>query len=191
MNLSNPINSRKKLFNIKAEKAYREACDLFYLKNYKASLSLLEETTMLDKTHSKAFILMGDIKLLNEGNEQEALDAYEKALLANPCSTQALGSKAYVLDILGRYDEAYENCQKAFEYVNKEDNDQLSSLYDQKISLLCSMKNYNEAGKALNEALNVLSEDNGNYLKSCYAQKINSKKKKAKSENQPTLKLVF
>ena len=191
MDLSNPINSRKKLFNIKAEKLYRDACDLFYLKNYEKSLSLLNEITLIDKTHAKAFLLTGDIKLLNEGNETEALDAYEKALMANPYSTQALGSKAYVLDILGRYEEAFENCEKAFTYANKTDNDQLSSLYDQKISLLCSLKKYNEADKVLHEAIGTLSEENSNYLKSCYSQQINSKKKKSKTENQPTLKLIF
>ena len=128
---------------------------------------------------------------MNEGNETEALDAYEKALMANPYSTQALGSKAYVLDILGRYEEAFENCEKAFTYANKADNDQLSSLYDQKISLLCSLKKYNEADKVLHEAIGTLSEENSNYLKSCYSQQINSKKKKAKTENQPALKLIF
>ncbi len=191
MNTSNPFSQKKKVFNIKAEKLYRDACELFYSKNYDASLKLLEQTTVLDKNHAKAFILTGDIKLLNEGNEKEALDAYDKALMANPCSTQALGSKAYVLDILGRFEEAFENCEKAFEYANKDDNDQLSSLYDQKISLLCSLKKYDDAGKALTEAISVLTEDNANYLKSCYAQKINSKKKMAKTENQPNLKLIF
>ena len=191
MNSTNPFLQRKRVFNIQAEKFYREACELFYQKNYDASLSLLEQATVLDKMHAKAFILKGDIKLLNEGNEMEALEAYDKALLANPCSTQALGSKAYVLDILGRYKEAFENCEKAFEYVNQEDNDQLSSLYDQKISLLCSLKNYDGADKVLLEAISVLSEENGNYLKSCYAQKIISKKKEAKSETQPNLKLIF
>ena len=78
-------------------------------------------------------------------------------------------------NILGRYEEAYDNCLKAFEYVNSEDNDQLSSLYDQKISLLCSMEKYEEAGKTLTEALHVLSEDNGNYLKSCYNLKRNKR----------------
>ena len=113
MNTSNPFSQKKKVFNIKAEKLYRDACELFYSKNYDASLELLEQTTILDKNHAKAFILTGDIKLLNEGNEKEALEAYDKALMANPCSTQALGSKAYVLDILGRFEEAFENCEKA------------------------------------------------------------------------------
>ena len=59
--------------------------------------------------HTKALLLTGDIKLLTEGNEEEALSAYERAILSCPSSTQALGSKAYVLDILGRYEEAFEN----------------------------------------------------------------------------------
>ena len=191
MNSSNPIKAGKKIFNIKAEKLYREACEFFYLKNYEQSLILLEEAIKLDKNHTKALLLVGDIKLLNEGNEAEALEAYEKAIISNPYSTQALGSKAYVLDILGRFEEAFENCELAFKYANKNDNDQLSSLYDQKISLLCSLKNFNEASKVLSEAIGVLSEENGNYLKSCYAQKINIKKRANQTENQPDLKLIF
>ena len=191
MNSSNPIKAGKKIFNIKAEKLYREACEFFYLKNYEQSLILLEEAIKLDKNHTKALLLVGDIKLLNDGNEAEALEAYEKAIISNPYSTQALGSKAYVLDILGRFEEAFENCELAFKYANKNDNDQLSSLYDQKISLLCSLKNFNEASKVLSEAIGVLSEENGNYLKSCYAQKINIKKRANQTENQPDLKLIF
>ncbi len=191
MNSSNPIKAGKKIFNIRAEKLYREACELFYLKNYEQSLTLLEEAIKLDKNHTKALLLVGDIKLLMEGNENDALNAYEKAILSNPYSTQALGSKAYVLDILGRFEEAFENCELAFKYANRNDNDQLSSLYDQKISLLCSLKKFDEAGKVLTEALGVLSEENGNYLKSCYAQKINIKKRANQSENQPDLKLIF
>ena len=188
---TNPFRGGKTLFNLRAEKLYREACESFYLKNYDRALELLNETTSIDKFHSKALLLIGDIKLLSEGKEMEALDAYDRAILSNPTSTQAYGSKAYVLDIIGRYDEAFENCEKAFEYSNKNDNDQLSSLYDQKISILCSMKKYDEAGTVLAEAMNVLNEDNANYLKSCYLQKINIKKKAKKTENQPHLKLVF
>ena len=191
MSSTNPIRFGKKVFNIKAEKLYREACELFYLKNYDKSLILLDEVTGLDKYHTKALLLTGDIKLLTQGNEEEALSAYERAILSCPSSTQALGSKAYVLDILGRYEEAFENCELAFQYVDRNDNDQLSSLYDQKISLLCSLKRYDDAEKTLTEALSCLTEDNGNYLKSCYAQKISIKKKSQKSENQPSLKLIF
>lgn len=187
----NPIREGKKIFNIRAEKLYRDACEQFYLKNYEQSLILLEDAIAIDKSHTKGLLLKGDIKLLNQGNELEALEAYEKAIISNPCSTQALGSKAYVLDILGRYEEAFENCLLAFKYADKNDNDQLSSLYDQKISLLCSLKNFDEAEKTLTEALNVLSEENGNYLKSCYLQKINNKKRSKQKENQPNLKLIF
>ncbi len=191
MNPDNPFKQGKKVFNIRAEKLFREASENFFLKNYSQALTLLEEVLCLDKAHTKALLLQGDIKLLSQGEENAALNAYERAVLSNPCSTQALGSKAYVLDILGRYEEAYENCLLAFKYVDRKDFDQLSSLYDQKISLLCSLKRYDEAGKALNEAIENLTEEHGNYLKSCYAQKISIKKKTKKSENQPNLKLVF
>lgn len=191
MSTSNPISYGKKVLNIRAEKIYREACELFYLKKYNEALLLLENVIKIDKNHTKAYLLIGDIKLLTEGNEQDALSAYDCAIISNPMSTQALGSKAYVLDILGRYEEAFENCEKAFLYANKEDNDQLSSLYDQKISLLCSLKKYDLASKTLSEAIENLNEDNANYLKSCYLQKINLKKKRQSKINQPNLKLIF
>ena len=188
---TNPFRGGKKFFNFQAEKLYREACDNFYLKKYDQALDLLFQTTAIDKLHTKALLMIGDIKLLQEGKECEALEAYDKAILSNPASAQAYGSKAYVLDILGRYEEAYENCEKAFEYSDKNDSDRMSSLYDQKISLLCSMKRYDEASKVLSEAVNVLNEEHANYLKSCYLQKINIKKKEKKSEKQHHLKLVF
>jgi len=187
----NPIREGKKIYNIRAEKLFRDACEYFYLKNYEQSLTLLEEVIAIDKLHTKGLLLKGDIKLMTQGNEMAALEAYERAIVSNPTSTQALGSRAYVLDILGRYEEAYESCLMAFEYANKNDNDQMSSLYDQKISLLCSMKKFEEAGETLNEAISSLSEENANYLKSCYAQKINIKKRAKKTENQPNLKLIF
>ncbi|MCQ2957774.1 MAG: hypothetical protein MJ180_02605 [Candidatus Gastranaerophilales bacterium] len=189
--MSDPNRQKKTLFNIRAEKLYREACDLFYSKKYDKALSLLEETTSIDKNHTKAFLLEGDIKLLNQGKEYEALNAYDKAILSNPCSTQALGSKAYVLDILGKYEEAFENCEKAFLYANRTDNDQMTSLYDQKISLLCSLKKYDDASHTLNEAVKNLSGDNGNYLTSCYRQKITSGKNAKKREQETPLKLIF
>ena len=119
MYTTNPINNGKKVFNMQAEKLYRDACELFYLKSYDEALELLEKTIAIDKTHTKALLLIGDIKLLSAGKENEALMAYDKAIVSNPYSPQAFGSKAYVLDILGRYEEAFENCQKAFEYVKR------------------------------------------------------------------------
>lgn len=191
MSTTNPIFCGKKVFNMRAEKIFREASDCFYMKKYDMALDLLEQVVSLDKNHTKAFLLIGDINLLNEGCETEALLAYEKAILSNPTSAQALGSKAYVLDILGRYDDALENCEKAFLCVNDKDNDQLSSLFDQKISLLCSLHKYDDASKVLNEAIRKLNEENANYIRSCYSQKINLQKKSYEKSKQPNLKLIF
>ena len=39
---TNPIREGKKVFNIRAEKLYRDACEYFYSKKYEQALSLLE-----------------------------------------------------------------------------------------------------------------------------------------------------
>ena len=184
------INHNKRVFNLKAEKAFREANDMFYSRNYDRALELLQETVSLDPNHSKAFMLKGDIMLMNEGNEKQALDAYEMALHSNPKNPQALGSKAYVLDILGQFNAALECCNEAFSCVNNEDKDQLCSLYEQKLSLLCSLENYDRAQEVLKEAVENLPEENSDYLKSCFLAKIRVNKVKNKN-NQPNLKLIF
>ena len=184
------IKHNKRVFNLKAEKAFREANDMFYSRNYDRALELLQETVSLDPYHEKAFILKGDIMLMDEGKETQALDAYEMALRSNPKNSQALGSKAYVLDILGQFKSALECCEKAFDYVNNKDSDQLCSLYEQKLSLLCSLNEYDKAQNTLTEAIDRLPEENSDYLKSCFLSKIRTNKAKSKG-NQPNLKLIF
>ena len=184
------IKHDKRVFNLKAEKAFREANDLFYSRNYDRALELLQETVSLDPYHEKAFMLKGDIMLMNEGNEKQALDAYDMALRSNPKNSQALGSKAYVLDILGQYKNALKYCDEAFSCVNNKDMDQLCSLYEQKLSLLCSLEEYDTAQSVLTEAIEKLPEENSDYLKSCFLSKIRTNKAKNK-DNQPNLKLIF
>lgn len=184
------IKHNKRVFNLKAEKAFREANDSFYSRNYDRALELLQETVSLDPYHEKAFMLKGDIMLMKEGNEKQAIDAYDMALRSNPKNSQALGSKAYVLDILGQFKSALECCDKAFSCVDTKDKDQLCSLYEQKLSLLCSLKEYDKAQAVLTESIENLPEENSDYLKSCFLSKIRINKAKNK-ENQPNLKLIF
>ncbi|MDD3594060.1 MAG: tetratricopeptide repeat protein [Candidatus Gastranaerophilales bacterium] len=190
-NTTNSIKRVKKVFNINAEKSFREACDLFYLKNYNQSLTLLNKVVELDKTHTKAHLLIGDIRLLHGKDEREALNAYENAIKSNPYSPQAYGSKAYVLDILGKTQEALDSCNLAFENSSKLDDDQLCSLFDQKISLLCTLNRYEEAQTTLETAAKTLPSDNVDYLKSCYMHKINSNRKSKKQSSQTNLRLLF
>ncbi len=184
------IKHNKRIFNLKAEKAFREANDMFYSRNYDRALELLQETVALDPYHEKAFMLKGDIMLMNEGNEKQALDAYDMALRSNPKNSQALGSKAYVLDILGQFKSALECCDEAFSCIDTNDCDSLCSLYEQKLSLLCSLGEYDTAQNILTEAIDKLPEENSDYLKSCFLSKIRTNKAKNKG-NQPNLKLIF
>ena len=184
------IKHNKRVFNLKAEKAFREANDMFYSRNYDRALELLQETVTLDPYHEKAFLLKGDIMLMNEGHEKQALDAYDMALRSNPKNSQALGSKAYVLDILGQFKSALECCDEAFSCINTKDNEQVCSLYEQKLSLLCSLGEYDTAQNILAEAIEKLPEENSDYLKSCFLSKIRANRAKNK-ENQPNLKLIF
>jgi tetratricopeptide (TPR) repeat protein len=52
-------------------------------------------------------------ELLNSGQSKEAIAYFDKALYANPTSTEILENKAFALYKLGRYDEALDCCNQA------------------------------------------------------------------------------
>lgn len=185
----------KKIFNLKAEKLIREASDNFvYFKDYKKALKQINEVINIDTNHTKAHLLKGDILLVLDKDE-EALNAYEQAILTSPKCAQAYGSKASVLDMLGRIKEALAYSSLAFEYIVKSDRELLTSLYDQKISLLCRLKRFEDAKALLSKATNELCKDDSMYLISCYQGLIEEsyKEKRRKHElvSKMSLRLVY
>jgi len=178
-NIDNPISrNNQKVFNLKAEKLVREASDNFiYLKDYNKALSQIKEALDLDPKHTKAHLLKGDLLLCTD-KYQEALLSYDDAVSSNLTCAQAYGSKAGVLDMMNRQQEALGCCEKAFEHVNYNDKQLLLALYDQKISLLTALKHYEKAQQVLSEAFNNLPEEDGNYLISCYGNSIENDDKK-------------
>lgn len=163
-----------KVSNLLVEKLIREASDNFsYNRNYELALEEVDRILSIEKDNIKALILKGDI-LFCMDLDTEALECFEKAISANPYSAEAYGSKAGVLDVLGRYEEALASCDKAFDLSRLKDRYLLPSLYDQKIMLLIRTRRFEEARRILNRALNVLSDEDSSYLSSCYQGMIES-----------------
>lgn len=164
----------RKVANLYIEKLIREASDNFcYNRDYETALKQVEEVLSVEPYNTRALILKGDILFCMDLDEQ-ALNCFDKAIKSNTNSAEAYGSKAGILDVLGRYDEAIKFCEKAFELIKPKDKFLLPSLFDQKITLLLRMRRYEEAKAILNKAIKILPEDDASYLRSCYFSMIDS-----------------
>lgn len=184
----------KKIYNLRAEKLVREANDTFiYFRDYETALAQLDEVITIEPSHARALLLRGDI-LLCIDKDNEALESFELAINADPCSAEAYGSKAGTLDILGRQKEALQYCEKAFENITLKDRHLLPSLYDQKIAILIRLKRFDEARNILKRCVKTLSEEDGSQIVSCYQGMIEAsykeKKRKLKMLEKMSLKLV-
>ena len=195
MNIISMNHYEKKVFNLRAEKLIREAGDSFiYFKDYELALKQVNAVLKIDSGHTKALLLKGDI-LLCLDNDLEALNYYDKAIESDKECAQAYGSKAGVLDMLGRQKEALECCNKAFEYATAKDKCLMTALYDQKLSILHSLRRFEEAKSVLKNAVKNLPSEDSEYLLSCYYGTIESsyKEKMRKQEiaSKMELQLVY
>ncbi len=184
----------KKIFNLRVEKLIREANDNFlYFRDYLNAMEQVNEILEIDECYVRALILKGDL-LFCIDKEKEALEYFEKAINYDPYCSQAYGSKAGTLDVLGRHEEALGCCQKAFENITLKDRELLPSLYEQKITILLELKRYEEAKEALKKSSKLLSKEDYNYLVSCYRSLIDSsckeRKRKLKLAKEMSIQVV-
>jgi tetratricopeptide (TPR) repeat protein len=185
---------RKKIFNLRVEKLIREAGDNFlYFRDYLSAMEQVNEILKIDECYVRALILKGDL-LFCIDKEKEALEYFEKAIYFDPYCSQAYGSKASTLDVLGRHEEALSCCQKAFENITLKDRELLPSLYEQKITILLELKRYEEAKEALRKSSKLISKEDYNYLISCYRNLIDSsckeRKRKLKLAKEMAMQVV-
>ncbi len=185
---------RKKVFNLRVEKLIREANDNFlYFRDYLSAMEQVNEILEIDECYVRALILKGDL-LFCVDKEKEALECFEKAINYDPFCSQAYGSKAGTLDVLGRHEEALSCCEKAFENITLKDRELLPSLYEQKIAILLELKRYEEADEVLKRSSKILSKEDYNYLISCYRNLIDSsckeRKRKLKLAKEMALQVV-
>jgi tetratricopeptide (TPR) repeat protein len=177
-----------KIYSFRAEKLIREASESFiYFRDYEMALQKVEEAIRLDFDNVKALILKGNIFSSIEENSI-ALQCYDRALSIDPFSAEAYTSKANILDTEGSLEEALKCCCNAFNYSSKKDHLLLTSLYDQKISILIKMKKYEEAKFTLKESYKTLKEEDSSYIASCYRDIIENFQKEKKRKKRTAKK---
>ena len=163
-----PFNLLNKVLNFSAERYLKTAGDLFiYDGDYETALSMVDKTLEIEPHDTRALVLKGDI-LFCMNRDLEALQCFNKALKLNALCAEAYISKASVLDILGKHREALECCNRAFLLITRQNEYLLSSLFDQKLTLLLRLKRFREAQQLLQAAAESLSGDEHTYLLSCY-----------------------
>lgn len=180
--------------NLSVEKLIREACDNFYFnRDYEQALEEINKALTLQPENVKALVLKGNI-LFCLDMDKDALECFDKAINYNPLSAEAYGSKAGILDILGQPIEALKCCNKAFELIRRHNNYLLSSLFDQKLTLLLRYRRCEEAKKTLQRAMQMLPLEEAGYLCACYQGLIESscrlRKRKLEQAKRLSLKVV-
>lgn len=152
----NLINS---VLNISAERYFRTAGDLFiYEGNYESALEMIEKTLEIDETNVKALVLKGDI-LFCLNDDLEALKSLNKAIDLDSGCAEAYISKAGVLDVLGKYRRALDNCDLALAKITAHIDYLLPTLCEQKIALLIRLRKYRQAQCFLKQCRTLLSSE--------------------------------
>jgi tetratricopeptide (TPR) repeat protein len=172
-----------KVLNFSAERYLKTAGDLFiYEGEYESALYMVEKTLEIEPQDVRALVLKGDI-LYCLNRDLEALDIFNKVLAIDPGSVEALISKAGVLDVLGKYRDAAECCQLAFQQMKPHQSFLLPSLYEQNIVLLLRLKKYRKAQVLLKNAETHLPEDEYQYLLGSYShilERLSQNRRQAK-----------
>jgi tetratricopeptide (TPR) repeat protein len=183
-----------KVLNFSAERYLKTAGDLFiYEGEYESALYMVEKTLEIEPNDTRALVLKGDI-LYCLNRDLEALDTFNKALALNPACVEALISKAGVLDILGKYREAAECCQQAFQQMKPHQAFLLPSLYEQNIVLLLRLKKYRKAQNLLKSAEKHLQAEEYQSLLGGYShilERLSKSRRQAKARaNKLSLEVV-
>ena len=135
------------IFNINAERKYREAEDyFFYFDRADLALKLLKSALKLSATHVKSMKLIADIYYSN-GKIKKAFDYYSQAAALQPCDVSVLSSLAVVCEALNKNENALDFINLAFEHYSSKNIKIYSQMCDLKFLLLLKMKKYSEAKK--------------------------------------------
>jgi len=118
-------------------------------------------------------MLKGDI-LFSEGNYDEALKNYIKALELKPENSKSLGSVANCLNELKFYKDAKMFCDKALGLCQFENEDLYSSLYELQIKISMNLKEYSKVKNLLNTRT-VNTHENLIVLKRIVSKTLSSK----------------
>lgn len=158
----------RKVLNFSAERYLKTAGDLFiYHSDYHGALELVQKALDVEPNDTRALVLYGDI-LFCLNRDVEALQALNRAISLNPALAEAYISKSGVLEVMGRYREAFQCCRQALAHIGPNKQYLLSSLFDQEIILLIRLKRFREALQVLNRAHFYLEHEELDFLQASY-----------------------
>lgn len=154
----------KSVLNLSAKRHLKIASELFiYHSNYEAALEAVEKALECEPDNQRALILYADVLFCLQ-REMEGLAVLDKVIAASPHSAEAFVSRASILEAIGHYREALEDCNKALEHIGEGKHYLYASVYEQKISLLISLKLFRATESVLSEAAHHLDWDDYDYL---------------------------
>ena len=179
-----------KVFQFGATRDFKIATDLFiYHNDYEGALQAVEHALKQDPTNYRAAILYADV-LFCLHREMEALGILDEVIAKKPALPEAYISKASVLEVFGRTRESLACCRLALQYIDTSKSYLLQTVYEQKISLLLSLKSYRAAENVLLDAEMVLDGDEYEYLLCTYQRDVSRARKKHQQISLPSTSVV-
>lgn len=186
--LSNHTDN-KIAYDIRSEVLFRSAEDCFYyFYKTKAALKKLDKALEYYPNHFKSLMLKGDI-LFSEGNFDEALKLYIRALELRNEEPRTLGAVANCLNELRFYTDAKLFCDKAINLSRNKNEDLYSSLCELKIKILMNLKEYNNVKNLLNTRT-MNTHENLIVLKKVISKTLSSKMELQKRLQMTKLRAV-
>ena len=154
----------KSVLNLAAKRHLKIASELFiYHSNYEAALEAVVKALECEPSNQRALILYADVLFCLQ-REMEGLAILDKVIATTPHSAEAFVSRASILEAIGHHREALEDCNKALEHIGDGKHYLYASVYEQKISLLISLKFFKATKAVLAEAALHLDWDDYDYL---------------------------
>ena len=99
-----------------SECLYRKGCELYYEEDYERAFENLEEAVLISPNFSSALCVMGHCRE-KQGQEEEALELYTRAIEADPYHSKAWYYKGEALIRLGRTEEGQKHIAVSYTHL--------------------------------------------------------------------------
>jgi tetratricopeptide (TPR) repeat protein len=173
----------KTVLNLSAKRHFKTASELFiYHSNYEGALESIQKALEYEPDNQRAIVLYADVLFCLQ-REMEGLAVLDN-VIANGAIAEAYISRASILEAVGKTREALADCDDALSRIQTSKHYLYASIYEQKISLLITLKHFRATESVLRDAAEHLDLDDYDYLVMMSQNKLRQARQKQMQQRQ-------